>query len=174
MSNFVDRMVGKGEIPIKEMPGFHSPSDKEHENIQKTIGKKIKRDFVITSIWTLISLAFTGMYALMYFRLAREQYFIIAGGIFACMTLVGLYRLVVTDRKIYKIINDRNYTLRTAKIHHLMPGINMTRAFAKVGDGDKVYSYEFQIGRRILREYKKDPEKTFVVVCINRDYICSV
>lgn len=171
-NNFFNKIIGKGELSIKQMQGFHSPDDEEHQYITQKMQKSLIKNIVVSSLMLLISMIFTVMYIWMYFRsvVVNKEYYLVVAGVFSVITVISGYKIFFTDSMIYKIIKNCEYKLRKAKIHHVMPGVYVfEKTPVKIQDENgNIYYYEFQLNRKMKRIYKKDVDTEFTIIELNK------
>lgn len=171
-NSFINKITGRGELPISKMPGFHPPDDEEHEYISNKVQKNLKKETVTTGLWFVVSILITIFYLYMYFMVntTNKKYMLLAAGVFVIMSLISVYRLLFVDKVIRKIIENREYQIRNACIHHVMPGFGMNLGKTEVKMQDEngnVYCYEFVLTKKLAKQYKKQPETEFLLIKID-------
>lgn len=171
-NSFINKITGRGELPISKMPGFHPPDNGEHEYISNRVQKNLKKETVTTGLWFFISILITIFYLYMYFivNTTNKKYMLLAAGVFVIMSLISVYRLFFVDKVIRKIIESREYQIRSACVHHVMPGFgtNLGKAEVKMQDENgNVYCYEFVLTKKLAKQYKKQPETEFLLIKID-------
>lgn len=168
-SNFVDKVIGKGEISIEKADCFREASEDEHDRISKSLLKRTKKDIISSAMLIIASCIFIAMYIYFYCNNSRNSYFLVASAVFAFLDIAAVFHIIVL-KKIQNNVKERKYTVSSMRIHHLMPslGVNAGKTIAKAQDDNgQVYSYEFEVPKAVKSLYKKNNNEKFIVVKIN-------
>lgn len=167
-NNFINKITGKGEHPIRQMPGLRPPNDDEHQMILKRVKKKLNKEIAASALMTIISIAFIIFYIYMYIH-TKSKYILLAAGVFAVIVCINVYKFICIDAVTDKTIKDRVYRVRKVRIHHFMPGFG-GKPEAKIQDTDgNVYSYEFIVNRKTKKAYNKNNEIEFFLIELNKE-----
>lgn len=168
------KIAGKGELPIEEMPGFRRPTDAEAKEIEKKFRISIGKDILTTAGWTIICALFSVMYGSMY-RSLRHKFLLVSCILFAILLVIGVIRLFFTDGRTFNSIMNRKYTIRSAWIDYVLPGVTTAggKAAAKIRDEKgNVYSHEFSLSRKIKKLNKSNPDQEYLAIRIDTGMYC--
>lgn len=164
-SNFIAKITGRGELDMQKMPGFQPPDDKTHEELSGLVLKKVKKEIRMNLMWIVLCAGIAGFYIFLYIKSidAGKRNLLTASMIFILAAVLGFYRYWCVDRKVKHVIAAREYKVRTAKIHHVMPGIRKDTVKIQDEKGN-VYYYEFFLNRKLQKQFKNDPETEFTII----------
>lgn len=162
------------EIPIQKVGDFQEYAQTDETNqIKMHLQKKYKKEIRLIVLWISCMTMCWGYYVYIIFTAAKRNDQLIHSEIslglvifYIIFLIICLFR-VLERKQLLKEIECDHFLIKKVNIHHLLKGIHLFQADAKItAAGENAIAYVFSLDRHQLRDFKTNKQSEWALIKI--------